>query len=326
MPVWNEDENKELETTSTSSIEYPEGYGSEYLLNEDTNVKEDKIIRRHRSNSSIAFDFDFAVNGKQNYSDNAQIHKRQRRSSRRLSKKLKLFVEFDSANGQNLWKETQSMPYHQKFGLISYFQQSKDCMDGLVSMAICFNAKTTALYHHDDDEEDYDEDEELFQLTEQQMTALYAKYYADEHANSLPELSTICSRGMTLDETSEILKIFGCKAVSVRYTYELKMDEFRVLIKDVLKGGSRDNDKCLFVNYDLMKLGMGIANGHIGLVSGYNTKNDMVLLMDTIWNVGKVWVPSVLLYEAMNTIDDVAAKYRGCIEVAGIPMFKEDDL
>jgi len=109
--------------------------------------------------------------------------------------------------------------------------------------------------------------------------------------------------------------------VDVRHTFEMEMDEFRTVLCETLSAGSQSSDCVVFVNYDLLTLGLGIANGHISSIAGYNSKSDMCLLMDTNWNVGKCWIPLQTLYAAMNTIDVAVQKYRGCVIAEGLPLF-----
>ena len=340
-----------------------EGFDHKYMMNDDNNNSnnnnnqyEDNLNRirnrrnskrninkksRHSKNMS-SVDFDFVFDTKQNYNDNikqtthhhqamhhqAMTHKRGR-SSRRLSKKLRLYLEFDSENGQKLWKETQSSQYHQKYIVVEYFQQTKATTYGLVTMAICFNARQIANYYNNDDNKindgnDSEDDDDLFKLDEDRIIEFYQEYYNDNSNKQLivPKMSKILSSGITLEEMSNILLLFGCESVKTKYTYEIEIEQFRNLVKDTLKEGSQDNDTILLINYDLYLIGTGIANGHIASVAGYNEKNDMVLLMEVHWLLGKCWIPLSLLYDSMNTIDDSAGKYRGCIVVNGLPLFE----
>eukprot|EP00486_Rosalina_sp_Unknown_P015221 CAMPEP_0201580834 /NCGR_PEP_ID=MMETSP0190_2-20130828/56906_1 /ASSEMBLY_ACC=CAM_ASM_000263 /TAXON_ID=37353 /ORGANISM="Rosalina sp." /LENGTH=635 /DNA_ID=CAMNT_0048017657 /DNA_START=11 /DNA_END=1918 /DNA_ORIENTATION=- len=307
----------------------PEG---SMTMNNNRNRNRNRKSRHRKNNSSI--DFDFVFDTKQNYNDkqiSQSQQQQQRRSSRRLSKKLRLYLEFDSENGQNLWKETQLSQYHQKYLVVEYFQQQTATNYGLVSMAIAFNAKCIANYHNDDhknNNDGYDSDDELFQINEDKIIELYQSYYNQNLNNkqllNVPKISKLLSKGMSLEEASDICKLFGCESVETSYVYELEINQFRNIVKDTLKAGSRDSDNVLLVNYDLYKLGTGIANGHISCVAGYNEKNDMVLLMDSMWVIGKIWVPLSLLYESMNTIDDTVGKYRGCIVLNGLPLLDDE--
>ena len=99
------------------------------------------------------------------------------------------------------------------------------------------------------------------------------------------------------------------------------MDEFRTVLCETLSSGSENSDSVVFVNYDLLTLGLGIASGHIAAVAGYHAKGDMCLLMDPMFAVGKCWIPLQTLYTAMNTIDVAVGTYRGCVIAEGLPLF-----
>ena len=122
------------------------------------------------------------------------------------------------------------------------------------------------------------------------------------------------------EEAGAALRVLGCKAVSVRHTFSMSLGEFGGVLRDTLRAGSHDNDRVALVNYEVSTLGQGMAGGHMGVVAGYHGKDDMVLLLDPSWKMGKCWVPLRLLYEAMNTIDDVVGKYRGCVVAEGLPL------
>lgn len=154
------------------------------------------------------------------------------------------------------------------------------------------------------------------------LTPLVDTQFTDKNIGSnLPALSTIKSNGMSLEDLGHILRLFKCQKVSVRHTFQMEMDEFRKVLCETLSAGSQNSDSVVFVNYDLQTLGVGMANGHIAAVAGYNEKNDMCLLMDTMWMIGKCWIPLQTLYDAMNTIDVAVGKYRGCVIAEGMPLF-----
>lgn len=343
-PVWaHRQRQNQVMTQYDKVVANEDGVVVEGGSDEQANDDDRRKKTRHRKNNS-SIDFDFVMNdASQNYqyNDKKQAQKitkrgvKARRSSRRLSKKLRLYLEFDSESGQQLWKETQTTPYHQKYSVVEYFQSTKATTYGLVSMAICFNAKAMASHYGNDEshkkKNDHvahsdDEEEEFMKLDEDRIIELYQEYYLENAQNkhlNLPKIGKVLSVGMSLGEMANILRVFGCQMVDPSHTYQLNVEKFRDLVKNTLKDGSQSNDTVMFVNYDLFKLGTGIANGHISAIAGYNPKDDMVLLMDTMWMIGMCWVPLPLLYEAMNTIDDEAdGKYRGCIIVEGLPLFK----
>jgi len=318
--------------------------GAVLVSGKKTSQQEEKRRTRHRKHdSSLQFEFDvnmLAEAQAQNYQ--SQVVGKTRRGSRRLSKQLRLYIEFNSAEGQLLWRETQTSPYHQKYNVVQYFQTEDSNTNGLVSMAICFNAKAMAYNEEDKDDEEEEEEEDdmydMWKLDEESVMDLYRSYFTENidamqktfsnltnlqlSCDGVPKLSHILASGMSLENAAQILQMFGCDSVQFMHAYEIDVNKFRDLIKRTLQTGSQNNDTAMFVNYDVFKLGTGVANGHIAAIAAYNEKNDVVLLMDVVWMVGMIWVPLSLLYEAMNTIDDAAqGKYRGCITVQGIPLF-----
>eukprot|EP01083_Nonionella_stella_P126491 382877_1 len=315
-PIWRHCATTKIQTPQTEGYEQ-----TKPVLMNDEPLKSRNKRNDTRQHSPIdTIDFIVFEDKAQNYSDNKR--KSGRRSSRRMSKKLNLYLEFESENGQKLWKETQSTEYHQKWIVVEYFQQTQTTTYALVTMAICLNAKARA-YHNNDQKQYDEEDEEICALDEEKMMDLYQRYYAQHKENTLhlPELAKIVSNGTCLEETSNVLKLFGCASVEVMYTYQMAVDAFRDMVKSTLKDGSRNNDKVMLVHYDLLKLGTGIGYGAVSVIAGYNMRNDMILLMNTSWIIGKCWVKCQLLYDAMNTIDDTVGAYRGCIVAQGLPMF-----
>jgi len=168
------------------------------------------------------------------------------------------------------------------------------------------------------------DEDEVCKLDEDKMLAVYKEHRAQiadaEMLKQLPSACDVEARGMSLEEVGAVMDMFGCECVSVRHTFEMSLGEFGGVVRETLRSSSHDNDSVVMVNYDVTKLGQGIASGHIGVVAGYHGKDDMVLLLDPSWKIGKCWIPMRLLYEAMNTIDDGVGKYRGCVVAQGLPL------
>merc|ERR1712087_276824 len=86
---------------------------------------------------------------------------------RRLSKKLRLYLEFGDVNGQALWAAVQRTSLHQKWLVIEYIEQTstQSTLSALVSMATVFNARATAHYHSDDTDAKHNIEDKMLSKT-----------------------------------------------------------------------------------------------------------------------------------------------------------------
>lgn len=198
-PVWSEhkesisnreDSHREDSNREDSTHSVPSEGSKPFMRRTPSQIQNNPKRRAslRRTSSTHSVDFSIVFDAKQNYNESMQQplaapkRKLQRRASRRMSKKLRLFMEFDDSNGQELWKETQSSEYHQKYIVVEYFEQHQATMDGMVSMAIVFNARSTAHYHSN---EDHKIDDEMAKWTEESVATLYEEH-RDQNKGECP--------------------------------------------------------------------------------------------------------------------------------------------
>ena len=75
-------------------------------------------------------------------------------------------------------------------------------------------------------------------------------------------------------------------------------------------------DSYIIVNFDRESL-YGVRNGHISPLAAYNEETDRFLLLDVArYRYPPVWIKAVDLFEAMNTKDKAAGKYRGYVIIS----------
>jgi hypothetical protein len=119
--------------------------------------------------------------------------------------------------------------------------------------------------------------------------------------------------GLTLDGFSQVLQRAGGDQISLETTYASAEDV----------GGFRERIiNCVYrkncfilVNY-LRNALKQLEAGHISPIGAYYPENDLVLILDVSkYKYPPVWVPTVEIFAAMNTIDSDSNKTRGFVEI-----------
>ena len=71
----------------------------------------------------------------------------------------------------------------------------------------------------------------------------------------------------------------------------------------------------MIINYSRQEIGQGKV-GHISPIAAYESKSDMVLILDTASHrYPHTWVPINRLFKAMKAFDTSANQTRGLVEV-----------
>lgn len=114
---------------------------------------------------------------------------------------------------------------------------------------------------------------------------------------------------MTLEELTKALE---CWPVSPRSTHAGDSSEaaFKTAAVDALTNGEH-----VAVNFLRSATGQ-VGGGHWVPLGAYSPAKDMFLLMEVSrYKYPPVWVPTKVLFDAMNTIDSTSSKTRGFVTV-----------
>ncbi len=123
-----------------------------------------------------------------------------------------------------------------------------------------------------------------------------------------PEL--IRKQGMTLQELAGIFQTYAVK-VQTFHGEDITLEQFRQLAIQNLQ----QPKNFLVVNYLRRSMGQK-GGGHISPVVAYNESSDQFLILDVArYRYSPVWVSSLSLWKAMNTVDSVSGKTRGFLMI-----------
>jgi len=121
-------------------------------------------------------------------------------------------------------------------------------------------------------------------------------------------LDDIKKRGITL---SELICLATCEGVDIQSFRSDKgtLEEFRQCVKRV----TLQDESCLVASYSRKVLGQ-TGSGHFSPLAGYHPEKDLVLILDTArFKYGCHWAPVELVWDAMNTKDDLTNESRGYV-------------
>lgn len=118
--------------------------------------------------------------------------------------------------------------------------------------------------------------------------------------------------GMTLRQLGQLLRRHGAE-VDVVFAQDSNVAAFRAVARANL-GRSGDH---VLVNYQRGVLGQR-EGGHISPLAAYNAAADRFLVLDVAsYRYPPVWVATVDLWNAMNTVDTASGRTRGFVVVRG---------
>ncbi|KAA0061617.1 glutathione gamma-glutamylcysteinyltransferase 3-like [Cucumis melo var. makuwa] len=191
-------------------------------------------------------------------------------------------VDFASFDGKRLFTEAlRDGTMEGFFKLIPYHRtQSEITYCGLTSLAVVLNALSVDCGR---------------------------KGWIDETMLDCCEpLTNIKTDGITFGKLAYLACCNGAKVVACR-TNESTVDDFR---KHVISCSS-SQDRHMITTFHRRVLKQTGA-GHISPIGGYHAGKDMVLILDVArFKYPPHWVPLILLWDAMNTIDDETGLHRG---------------
>ncbi len=136
-------------------------------------------------------------------------------------------------------------------------------------------------------------------------------FFNNENTKKIVTPAIVSNQGITLNELARLLESYKTKVV-LYHASNTSLEEFRKLAEEKLK----QPNNFIIVNYLRKKIGQN-TGGHISPLAAYNQLTDRFLIMDVSrYKYPPVWVKTVDLWKAMNTIDASSEKMRGFIFVS----------
>jgi hypothetical protein len=148
-------------------------------------------------------------------------------------------------------------------------------------------------------------------------------FFSTEVEKVVPQ-SVVAKIGFTLEEWAAAIASYGVKAEPFHCGQgegEIGFEAFIAGAKDALK----NLNQYLVVNFQRKALGQ-VGGGHFCPVGAYNEKeNKMLVLEVAIFEYPVFWVEAKLLWNAMNTRDNVSQKNRGFVVLTTKPESRNGD-
>lgn len=207
-------------------------------------------------------------------------------------------IDLGTAQGQNLLLETK---YKQDFFLLSmqFVTQVNQTYCGVASMVMVLNslqipaplAPEYKPYH-------------LFTQN---------NFFDNQETRKIIKPELVSRQGMNLAQLAELLKIYQVK-VDKYYSSEITLEKFRKIVIESFK----HSDNYIIVNYLRSAIGEK-TGGHFSPLGAYNEQSDRFLILDVSrYKYPSVWVKTIDLWRAINTIDSSAGKTRGFVVISKI--------
>ncbi|GLT41281.1 hypothetical protein SLA2020_153560 [Shorea laevis] len=196
-------------------------------------------------------------------------------------------IEFGSSQGKQLFKEALAGGTVEGFfKLISYYQtQSEPAYCGLATISMVLNALA---------------------IDPGRTWKAPWRWFDDSMLDCCEPLEKIKAEGVTFKKVACLAVCNGGKVDASR-TDECTVDDFRKHV--ILCTSSEDCHVVVSYHRGVFKQ---TGTGHFSPIGGYHAGMDMVLILDVArFKYPPHWIPLLLLWEAMNTIDEATGRYRG---------------
>lgn len=136
-------------------------------------------------------------------------------------------------------------------------------------------------------------------------------FFSNKAAVKVISPDVVSRQGMTVQELGKLLESYQVQT-QVYHAGNTSLEEFRKLATDNL--GQSDN--FVIINYLRRAIGQK-RGGHISPLAAYNKETDRFLILDVSrYKYPPVWVKTVDLWKAMNTLDPVSGKTRGFVLIS----------
>ncbi|OVA13849.1 Phytochelatin synthase [Macleaya cordata] len=196
-------------------------------------------------------------------------------------------IEFASPEGKQLFAEAyQSGNMEGFFKLISYFQtQSEPAYCGLASLSMVLNALA---------------------IDPGRKWKGPWRWFDESMLDCCEPLEKIKNEGITFAKVACLALCNGANVQALR-TNQSTIDDFRQYVIT-----STSSEDCHVITSYHRRPFKQTGSGHFSPIGGYHAGRDMVLLLDVArFKYPPHWVPLTLLWEAMDTVDEVTGLRRG---------------
>ncbi|XP_010943665.2 glutathione gamma-glutamylcysteinyltransferase 1 isoform X2 [Elaeis guineensis] len=196
-------------------------------------------------------------------------------------------IEFPSPGGKQLFAEAlQSGNVAGFFKLISYFQtQSEPAYCGLASLSMVLNALA---------------------IDPGRKWKGPWRWFDESMLDCCEPLEKIKAEGTTFGKVICLAQCAGAKVEAFR-TNQSTINDFR---NHVIK--CTNSEDCHLITSYHRKILKQTGSGHFSPIGAYHAGSDMVLILDVArFKYPPHWVPLSLLWQAMDTIDEVTGYRRG---------------
>ncbi|MED6185046.1 Glutathione gamma-glutamylcysteinyltransferase 1 [Stylosanthes scabra] len=196
-------------------------------------------------------------------------------------------IDFSSPEGKMIFAEALAQGTMEGFfKLISYYQtQSEPAYCGLATLAVVLNALS---------------------IDPGRKWKGPWRWFDDSMLDCCEPLEKVKSEGITFGKVACLARCNGARVEAFR-SDECTIEDFR---KRVISCCSSE-DCHVIVSYHRAAFNQ-TGTGHFSPIGGYHTERDMVLILDVArFKYPPHWVPTTLLWDAMNTIDKSTGHRRG---------------
>ncbi|KAL3531209.1 hypothetical protein ACH5RR_010531 [Cinchona calisaya] len=196
-------------------------------------------------------------------------------------------IDFASSEGKQLFVEAiQNGTMEGFFKLISYFQtQSEPAYCGLASLSMVLNALA---------------------IDPGRKWKGPWRWFDESMLDCCEPLENVKANGIAFGKVACLARCAGAKVEALR-TNESTVDEFR---KYVMACSTSDN--CHVISSYHRGTFQQTGTGHFSPIGGYHAGRDMALILDVArFKYPPHWVPLSLLWQAMDTVDEVTGLHRG---------------
>ena len=139
------------------------------------------------------------------------------------------------------------------------------------------------------------------------------RWFDESMLDCCEPLENIKAKGITLAKVACLARCNGAKT-TLFYGPDRTIEEFR---QDVIKVCSKSDDRSIMITSYARPVMKQSGSGHFSPIGAYNSRSDMVLIMDVArFKYPPHWVPLILLYEAMQLIDPDSKRPRGYLLVS----------
>eukprot|EP01038_Epipyxis_sp_PR26KG_P015392 gene15392-20756_t len=148
------------------------------------------------------------------------------------------------------------------------------------------------------------------------------RWFDESMLDCCSPLEVVKIKGITLPKLACLAKCNGAHS-QLKYATDITIDEFRQDLELISK--LKSNEPIVMVGSYSRKVLNQSGSGHFSPIAAYNSRSDMVLILDVArFKYPPHWVPATLLFESMQSIDNETNKSRGYVLLKPSSEFYKD--